>query len=46
MKKRIAILVLCMLLVGMLPLSVAAANDMYILAQPLKYVYNVGAVAI
>lgn len=46
MKKLIAILVLCMLLVGMLPLSVAAANDMYILAQPQNYIYNVGAVAI
>ena len=46
MKKIVAILLLCMLLVGMLHLSAAAATDMYILAQPQNYVYNEGAVAI
>jgi len=46
MKKLIAILLLCMLVIGMLPLSALAANDAYILAQPQNYVYNEGAVAI
>ena len=46
MKKIVVFSLLCMLLIGMLPLSAVAANNTYILEQPQNYVYNEGAVAI
>ena len=46
MKKIVVFSLLCMLLIGMLPLSAVADNNTYILEQPQNYVYNEGAVAI
>ena len=46
MKKIITISLLCLIVIGLLPLSAVAANNTYILEQPQNYVYNEGAVAI